>query len=453
VVRGGIAAAILLVLGLALVYLPSMLKSQAPVAINPKPQLPASASVPLPPPLHLVATIQYSSNPEWDSPPAHDGGFAAGDALKLHRGALQLNFSNGGRLVVEGPADLQFISDTEIHLNSGRIAANYPGGGLVVQCPTGSVKDLGTEFGVAVDPKNGHSDVEVFEGTVSAALSVAAATQPSQPQLIKAGQAVVLGEHNLTPDPRGAIPQRFICNLENQNVQTLDVTDLICGGDGTTHRRGIAVDSLTGASGQLQPVGLRTGDHVYHKVAGYPVVDGACIPDGTPGPTIVDSAGHHFEFTRTTNAATNEIWTGGAIPWGDELGISTVLSGEDYALPGHAIICTHCNNAITLDLDAIRRIYPDRALSRFHCRFGNSYVNGLKGAVKVNPIANVYVLLDGQSAYEKRNFSNQDGIFAVDLPIGAGRRFLTLAALDDGRDIDRDWILWTDARIDLTAAK
>jgi hypothetical protein len=458
-IKGGIAAAILILLGLAAVYLPSLLKKPIPVATNPPVQLPDAAPVaPLPvpsvpAPVHLVATLQYSSNPEWVAAPVHSGGFAVDDRLQLLRGAVQLNFANGGRLVVEGPADVLFSAETELQLNSGRIVANYPGGGLVVKCPTGSVKDLGTEFGLAVDPTTGHCDVEVFEGTVSAALSTSAATQPSEPQLVKAGQAVVLTEHNLTPDPRGAIPQRFICNIANQKVQTLDVIDLICGGDGTSHRRGIAVDSLTGAVGVLPPVGLRTGDLLYHKTVGYPVIDGAFIPDGTNGPMTVDSGGHRFAFGHTTNQTTNEIWTGGSIPWGDELGISTVLGGQDYSVPEHSILCTHCDNAITLDLDAIRRIYPDRALAGFHCRFGNSYVNGLKGAVKMNPVATVYVLLDGQSAYEKRNFSNQDGTFGIDVPLRAGQRFLTLAAVDDGKDIDRDWILWTDARIAFSAVR
>jgi hypothetical protein len=401
----------------------------------------------------MVATIELESKPDWLSVPAHDGGFAVDDALKLAHGAVQLKFANGGRLVVEGPAELHFVSDAELQLNAGRIVANYPGGGLTVRCPTGLVKDLGTEFGVAVNPQDGHSDVEVFQGTVSAALSSDAATQPSQPVLLKAGQAAVLSEHNLTPNSQGAIPQRFICNLSNQQVNSLNVVDLICGGDGTTRRRGIAVDSLTGAAGVLQPVGLRNGDHLYHRVMGYPVIDGVFIPDGSVGPMTVDSTGHQFGFSVTTDQTTNEIWTGGPIPWADELGISTVLEGRDYAGPEHSILCTHCNNGITLDLDAIRRIYPDRLLSRFLCRFGNSYVNGLKGAVKLNPVSNVAVLLDGKIAYEKRNFSNRDGTFAVDVPLNAGKRFLTLAAVDDGKDIDRDWILWTDAQIDLVTGK
>ena len=139
--KGGIAALIFLLLGLVAIFITLMQKRQAPVAVAPKVQRPDSAPVPPSIAVHLVATFQYSSNPEWESPPAHDGGFAVDDSLKLRRGALQLNFPNGGRLVVEGPADLHFSSDTELRLNAGRIVADYPGGGLVVQCPTGSVKD------------------------------------------------------------------------------------------------------------------------------------------------------------------------------------------------------------------------------------------------------------------------------------------------------------------------
>jgi hypothetical protein len=74
------------------------------------------------------------------------------------------------------------------------------------------------------------------------------------------------------------------------------------------------VDSLTGAAGVLQPVGLRNGDHLYHRVMGYPVIDGVFIPDGSVGPMTVDSTGHQFGFSVTTDQTTNEIWTGGPIP-------------------------------------------------------------------------------------------------------------------------------------------
>jgi hypothetical protein len=446
-IRGGLAAGLVLLLGLLAYILPK--------TVAPRPEEVAQ-SPPVDRPLHYVATMNLASKPVWAAAPAHALGFVTGDVLSLKSGAVQLRFNSGadgGRLVVEGPADVRFTSDSDLTINRGRIVAYCPGGGLVVHCPTGSVTDLGTEFGVSVDTVNGNSDVEVFQGRVVASLRETASTQAVEPMVLNVGQAATISKAALIKNPRGAIPQDFICSLAHEQLNSLDVTDLICGGDGTSHRTGTAIDSTTGAVGQLQPVGLRVGDGKYHPAHGFPAIDGAFVPDGSNGPSIIDSAGDRFQFTPTTNQTTNHIWTGGRIPWADELGISTVIEGVDYALPPHTIICTHCNNAITLDLSAIRRIYPDLELTRFHSRFANTYVNGLKGAKKINPVANVYVLIDGVSRYEKLDFTNQDGSFEIDIPVKRSDRFLTLAAVDDSKDIDRDWILWTDAKLELTPAK
>ncbi len=497
VIKGGIAAGVLLALGLVLQTLPS---KQPPAgamrAVNPEVEQPVAPSVSplvspvvpptLPPvhypvhPVHYVAALDLISKPVWESALSHPDGVVAGDRLAIKSGVVQLRLFPAGRLVVEGPADVLFLSETEIRVRQGKIVANYPGGGLIVQCPTGSIKDLGTEFGISVNPTDGNAEVEVFQGQVaanlssanlssanlssanlssanlssanlsSAALSSKATTQPVEPMVLKVGQAAVLTQSALTQTPQGAIKQRFICNLSNQQVTGLDVTDLICGGDGTTHRRGIAVDAVDGSIGKLEPVGLRTGDGNYHPSHGIPVVDGAFVPDGTHGAMKVDSAGHQFAFPPTTNSAMNRIWTGGPIPWADELGISTVIGNVDYSTNGHGIICTHCDNAITLDLDAVRRIYPDRTLTGFHCQMGNSYVNGVKGAAKMNPVTSAYVLIDGSSRFEKVKFTNQGTPFSIDVPLTRTDRFLTLAALDDGNDIDRDWILWTDPKLTLS---
>jgi hypothetical protein len=465
VIRGGIAAGLLLVFGL-IAYVASV--GNHPSTNSPTNNPSLQVSVPVLQSPQWIATSDLDSNPVWKISPAHPEGFAAGDSLRLQSGLVQLKLGPKGKLVVEGPAEIDFVSETEISLTEGKIVATFPGGGLIVRCPTGSITDLGTEFGVSVDPLNGNSEVEVFQGSVSAALSHQGTTEPSgepsgkssgqssrdpaAPTVLKIGQAAVLSRNAVTPSPQGAIRQRYICSLTNPGVRTLDVTDLICGGDGTSNRRGIAVDATTGDIGVLTPVGIRPGDHLYHKVHGFPVVDGAFVPDGSSGLVTVDSAGDRFAFPPTVNSVTNQIWTGGQIPWPDEIGISTVVGGVDYSTPRHSVICTHSDNAITLDLNAIRRLYPDRRLAGFHCHCVNSYVNGLKGAMKRNPVASVYVLLDGKSRYEKLRFSNQDSLFAVDVSITKNDRFLTLAALDDGKEIDRDWILWLDASLTVVPA-
>jgi hypothetical protein len=251
---------------------------------------------------------------------------------------------------------------------------------------------------------------------------------------------------NIAMDPAGAIAQRFVSQL-NSSLNSLDVADLMSGGDGSTHRRGNAIDALTGQTGVLSAVAERTGDHKYHPVTALPAIDGCFVPDGKPGANQIDSAGHHFQFPVTKNLSYNRIWTGGAIPWTSARGISSVLGDIDYSTPDHSIICIHSNNGITLDLAAIRRLYPDRKITEFQCTIGNSYVNGSSDETGVNPRADVYVLVDGSPRFQKQRFTNQDGVFKVDVTLNPSDRFLTLATTDGGDGINDDWILWIDAAL------
>jgi hypothetical protein len=476
--KAGIAAIMTLVLGLLAYFLPSFGsipegKFSSPIVREP----------------WYVASLDLASAAVWNPSgmPTHDGRFVAGESLILDSGAVQLQLRHNGKLVVEGPAEVRFISDSEFSIHRGRVVATFPGGGLVVQCPTGTVRDLGTEFGVSV-ASDGNTEVAVFKGRVLASRATphpeksqqlgntpagntpagntpagntpagntqASSTGGSADMVLTVGQAAMMSEKALTKSPEGAVPQRFICNLQNLKVSSLDVADLIGGGDGTTRRRGVAVDALTGKIGLLPPVPRRSGDHLYHRVSAFPAVDGAFIPDGSIGASIVDSAGDQFKFPATTNSSVNNIWTGGHIPWADDtgkstaLGISTVIAGTDYSAPEHSIICTHSNNALTLDLNAIRRLYPDRTLAQFTCKYGNSFINGWPGSQRINPPARAFVLIDGTQRYANPLFTNQDGAMPVNIPIRNTDRFLTLAATDDGKDIDRDWILWVDAKLGL----
>jgi hypothetical protein len=118
-------------------------------------------------------------------------------------------------------------------------------------------------------------------------------------------------------------------------------------------------------------------------------------------------------------------------------------------LPGHGIISIHPNNALTLDLDAIRRIYPDRTLANFHCRVGNTERADPKPSH--NAVATAYVLVDGVSRYTNPHVTSPDGSVIIDVPLQKQDRFLTLASTDARIAGVDDWILWADARLDVSA--
>jgi FecR protein/NPCBM/NEW2 domain len=407
------------------------------------------AQVEAPPEIPAVASLTQLAGAIWEETHASAAGqkLHAKDELWLKKGCAELALARGGRAVLEGPAKLTFLSDSEVFLAYGKIAATIPGGGFVVKSPSGVLRDLGTQFGVGVD-RDGRTQVEVFEGHVAAQL-VSATTQPAALTL-SAGEAAVISQAAVAIDPGGAVPQRFVTRLSS-DVAQLDVVDLVSGGDGSTHRRAGAIDALTGQSGNLAPVEYRDGDWKIHSVPALPVIDCAFVPDGTKGAMPIDSAGHAFRFPETSNSSINHIYAGGAIPWFRPQGISTTLDGIDYTTAGHGLLCIHSNNGMTLDLQSIRRLYPDRVVSRFHCKIGNSYVNGTPDETGVDPRADVFVIVDGISKFEKRQFTHQGGSFIVDLPLGDADRFLTFVTTDGGDGINDDWVLWVDPVLNLSS--
>jgi hypothetical protein len=80
----------------------------------------------------------------------------------------------------------------------------------------------------------------------------------------------------------------------------------------------------------------------------------------------------------------------------------------------------------TLDLAAIRHIHPAGQISRFRCKFGNFGSSDNLGK------ADLLLLVDGVQRFSKTGFTTQDGILAVDIPLAASDRFLTIVTTDGG---------------------
>lgn len=101
------------------------------------------------------------------------GNFQPGQTLKrgwlrLEEGAVQIEFSRGARVVLQGPAELQLVSKNEAFLRSGKLnaAVPVPAHGFRITTPEFSVVDLGTKFGCIVGT-NAQAEVHVFVGAVS----------------------------------------------------------------------------------------------------------------------------------------------------------------------------------------------------------------------------------------------------------------------------------------------
>jgi len=85
----------------------------------------------------------------------------------LESGRLEVDLASGVRLELIAPLKAEFLDDMHLRLESGRLNADVGerGKGFTVYTDSGDVIDLGTEFGIEVDP-NGESRVAVFSGKV-----------------------------------------------------------------------------------------------------------------------------------------------------------------------------------------------------------------------------------------------------------------------------------------------
>lgn len=348
--------------------------------------------------------------------------------LTLESGLVEIQLDSGASLVIEAPARLR-VQDNLLDLEWGRVAAAVPAGahGFTVATEKCRVVDLGTEFGV--EARRGESTgVAVFRG----AITVAPLKTPAQETKLIAGEAVIASDAVVKRDPAGAVPQRFVRSLSS-SATALDVVDLLSGGDGTTRRRGLSINPLTGKSGKLPAVDHQQSDKLYHRVAALPVIDGVFIPEGKEA---VSSAGHSFAFPATTGRSYGHILVGG------EPG-KNKMAGVDYAAANHSSMLTHANAGLTIDLRAIRRLHPDRTLVRFRTQFGNDDTKP-KDTGKIE----VFILVDGQVKFA-RQMDRRAPPITIDIPLAAGDGFLTLAVTDGGDTISYDYMLWGDPTFDL----
>jgi hypothetical protein len=393
-----------------------------------------------------LATVEAVADARWGETaqgPIPGATLTAARQLVLEGGCVKLRLTGGAQVILEAPAVFQLESGSTISLSSGRLSATVPGGGFTVQTPSATFVDLGTKFGVEARDSGG-AHVEVFEGNVRAQ-PMSGSAPSGTAQVISAGQAADVSAQAVAVDPAGASPQRFVLDLGNL-ATPLDVTDLLCGGDGTTARRGDAIDPRSGQSGVLAQIGHFVGDHQYHRVPLLPVVDGCFVPDGASGATQIDSASDTFVFPAAVNGSSQLIWAGGAIgspPIGD-ITMKSTLAGINYGQPGHGFLAMHCDKGLTFDLNAVRRLHPGSRLARFQSVVGDTGV----GPNQVRRTT-VLILVDGKLRFANRAFWPGAGAFDVNVQLEETDRFLTLVTLEAGDGIAFNWVLFGDPIITL----
>ncbi|MDZ4289618.1 MAG: LamG-like jellyroll fold domain-containing protein [Prosthecobacter sp.] len=136
-----------------------------------------------------VAVLARGINLEWEDAEAAPlpGTALSPGWLRLKSGVAQIEFYQGARVTLEGPASIQLVSSSEAYCSTGRLSAHVPpqARGFRIKTPQGTIVDLGTDFGL--DLSHPSAQVHVFKGEIEWH------PQDAAMQSLKEGQALATG--------------------------------------------------------------------------------------------------------------------------------------------------------------------------------------------------------------------------------------------------------------------
>lgn len=116
-----------------------------------------------------VAELVDTKNARWEGGtlPTEVGAALAPGRLRLSAGLAVLEFRKGARVTLEGPADIELVSEDKCFLHRGALTAHVPppAVGFIVETANARLVDHGTDFGISTNG-NGAAKVEVFKGEV-----------------------------------------------------------------------------------------------------------------------------------------------------------------------------------------------------------------------------------------------------------------------------------------------
>ncbi|MEO5912832.1 MAG: LamG-like jellyroll fold domain-containing protein [Luteolibacter sp.] len=129
---------------------------------------PPAASVDTTPPANdEVALLGMAVDVEWNGRTFTTGEALPKGLLNIRKGTLRLDFYSGARVILEGPAQLELLSQNLARLDEGKLTAKVPppAHGFTVLNGNLRVVDRGTQFGMSVTDAD-NCTVHVFDGEV-----------------------------------------------------------------------------------------------------------------------------------------------------------------------------------------------------------------------------------------------------------------------------------------------
>lgn len=399
------------------------------------------------------AILRSSPHAQWphQRAPVDANGRVTAQRIDLCAGLAELELPSGATLVLQGPTLLDLTGGNSARLLLGRLTAYVPtrAHGFTLQAEGVRVVDLGTAFGLGQDA-GGIAELHVFAGAVQATARIDGVDTTRR---LAADEAVRI-------DPRGASwttvpcdPSRFVHGLRPRGF-TLDLADLVAGGDGFGIAAADGLDPLSATLATGPSTGFQEDPlNGFHTTGRGNSIDGTFIPDGGVADNIIDSAGHHFRFPDTDGRSYDIIRRGGTFDTPsnggrpENPGIPPIFGGIDYRAPGRTALGMHANVGVTIDLQNVAYRHPGLRVDRLSAVLANV---GRKGGIGR---ADFWVLVDGQLIARYDGITPKTAPIELDIPLASGQRFLTLVSSDGGNGNGLDWITLGDPRLHLSEAR
>jgi hypothetical protein len=418
-----------------------------------------------------------------------------GDRFALAAGLVEITYDTGAKVILEGPCVYEVESKTGGFLERGRLTARVEkeergrrgkgeAGRLAspaaaaslksqardadpksrieksptlllspspplfsVRTPTAVVNDLGTEFGIEVD-RQGATQAHVFCGMVELCAVDAAGRQLSGEQTLTVGQAARVAAGGKGKQPTvvkinatatKALSAGFVRRIPISETITLDLIDVVAGGNGLGKARDRGIDPANGRIVESFRCSYSDSDGRYHRVSGRLYIDGVFILKANSAVQL-DSAGHVFDaFGNNESRSARYIWSSGRILNDEKGDVDTTIDGVDYAAPGRGLLHMHANVGITFDLEAIRR-------ANSHMK--TIALNGVLGCGRPCAGAEVFALVDGEERV-RMTMTKRGGSQRIRVGLNNQNHFLTLVVTDGGNGYSNDWIIFGDLRLTL----
>lgn len=231
---------------------------------------------------------------------------ATGSRLMIEHGAVELALPNDVRALVEGPAVMTLLDERTLKLDRGRAffeVRSKEGHGFTVATPQQRIVDLGTSFGIDLQPDREGVELHVFEGRVRVD-----ALDGSEGEILSAPSSILLSGARVGEQLQGTATFRRKLPAKVETLLVEDFESGLVGGRAysivadPTVIRDFAGNNFGGIS-ERKPWNFHTARPVMEPVAFHDLA-------GEPSPGNITSQNFRFRLIQFEDGADTGISCG-----------------------------------------------------------------------------------------------------------------------------------------------